>query len=215
MLSTNGRRRRRRATSLVIALSLHSCKQDGEEDEEGRKRQGENWEENGQGRGEESSTRRQKALSWRRHRRYSRIYSLPLLLLFSLGSVLRFLIHCLKFSSGSAHSFIDLLIKRDDYFSRVTATSRRWSNDVCCFNQLSIQKEEAKKKEVLVEENVPAPSPRSNCSVRLFAFKDWNFLLSKTFHFFAKSVFYAAYYKSSERDWVDTLWRRVLQWSKG
>lgn len=32
-------------------------------------------------------------------------------------------------------------------------------------SQLSIQKEEAKKKEVHVEENVPAPSPRSNCSV--------------------------------------------------
>lgn len=31
--------------------------------------------------------------------------------------------------------------------------------------QMSIQKEEAKKKEVHVEENVPAPSPRSNCSV--------------------------------------------------
>ncbi|EHA8586412.1 putative protein WVD2-like 7 [Cocos nucifera] len=30
----------------------------------------------------------------------------------------------------------------------------------------SIQKEEAKKKEVHVEENVPAPSPRSNCSVK-------------------------------------------------
>ncbi|RWW41134.1 hypothetical protein BHE74_00053396 [Ensete ventricosum] len=29
----------------------------------------------------------------------------------------------------------------------------------------SIQKEEAKKKEVHVEENVPAPSPRSGCSV--------------------------------------------------
>ncbi|KAF3793697.1 hypothetical protein EJ110_NYTH03500 [Nymphaea thermarum] len=29
----------------------------------------------------------------------------------------------------------------------------------------SIQKEEAKKKEVHVEENVPAPSPRSNCTV--------------------------------------------------
>lgn len=35
------------------------------------------------------------------------------------------------------------------------------------FLQLSIQKEEAKKKEVHVEENVPAPSPRSNCSVHL------------------------------------------------
>lgn len=33
------------------------------------------------------------------------------------------------------------------------------------FWQLSIQKEEAKKKEVHVEDNVPAPSPRSNCSV--------------------------------------------------
>lgn len=31
--------------------------------------------------------------------------------------------------------------------------------------QLNIQKEEAKKKEVHVEENVPAPSPRSNCTV--------------------------------------------------
>jgi len=30
---------------------------------------------------------------------------------------------------------------------------------------LNIQKEEAKKKEVHVEDNVPAPSPRSNCSV--------------------------------------------------
>lgn len=34
--------------------------------------------------------------------------------------------------------------------------------------QLSIQKEEAKKKEVHIEENVPAPSPRSNCSVLFF-----------------------------------------------
>jgi len=33
--------------------------------------------------------------------------------------------------------------------------------------QLNIQKEEAKKKEVHVEDNVPAPSPRSNCSVIL------------------------------------------------
>lgn len=32
-------------------------------------------------------------------------------------------------------------------------------------SQLSIQKEEAKKKEVHIEENVPAPSPRSNCTV--------------------------------------------------
>lgn len=31
--------------------------------------------------------------------------------------------------------------------------------------QLSIQKEEAKKKDVQVDDNVPAPSPRSNCSV--------------------------------------------------
>lgn len=34
--------------------------------------------------------------------------------------------------------------------------------------QRSIQKEEAKKKEVHIDENVPAPSPRSNCSVRHF-----------------------------------------------
>lgn len=36
--------------------------------------------------------------------------------------------------------------------------------------QLSIQKEEAKKKEIHVEDNVPAPSPRSNCSVELELF---------------------------------------------
>ena len=34
--------------------------------------------------------------------------------------------------------------------------------------QLSIQKEEAKKKEVHIDENVPAPTPRSNCSVLFF-----------------------------------------------
>ena len=49
--------------------------------------------------------------------------------------------------------------------------------------QLSIQKEEAKKKEVHIEENVPAPTPRSNCSVlffpssHLFAFPDKFFVV--------------------------------------
>lgn len=37
---------------------------------------------------------------------------------------------------------------------------------------LSIQKEEAKKKEVHIEENVPAPSPRSNCTMTLNPLKD-------------------------------------------
>ncbi|PKI66613.1 hypothetical protein CRG98_012955 [Punica granatum] len=33
---------------------------------------------------------------------------------------------------------------------------------------LSIQKEEAKKKEVHIEDNVPAPSPRSNCTTFVY-----------------------------------------------
>lgn len=37
---------------------------------------------------------------------------------------------------------------------------------------LSIQKEEAKKKEVHVEENVPRPSPRSNCSMNINPLKE-------------------------------------------
>lgn len=49
--------------------------------------------------------------------------------------------------------------------------------DLCVIMQLSIQKEEAKKKEVHVEENVPAPSARSNGSVFLlhFGFVIWGF----------------------------------------
>ncbi|XP_030458240.1 uncharacterized protein LOC115678895 [Syzygium oleosum] len=42
---------------------------------------------------------------------------------------------------------------------------------------LSIQKEEAKKKEVHVEENVPAPSPRSNCTMALNPLKDTELIL--------------------------------------
>ncbi|KAJ4906051.1 Galactose oxidase/kelch repeat superfamily protein [Raphanus sativus] len=42
---------------------------------------------------------------------------------------------------------------------------------------LSIQKEEAKKKEVLVEENVPAPSPRSNCSLTINPLKETELIL--------------------------------------
>ncbi|KAL6652500.1 hypothetical protein ACP70R_011425 [Stipagrostis hirtigluma subsp. patula] len=41
----------------------------------------------------------------------------------------------------------------------------------------SIQKEEAKKKEVHVEENVPAPSPRSNCSLTINPMKDTELIL--------------------------------------
>ncbi|PIA51437.1 hypothetical protein AQUCO_01100342v1 [Aquilegia coerulea] len=37
---------------------------------------------------------------------------------------------------------------------------------------MSIQKEEAKKKEVIVEENVPRPSPRSNCSMTINPLKE-------------------------------------------
>ncbi|GMH07996.1 hypothetical protein Nepgr_009836 [Nepenthes gracilis] len=42
---------------------------------------------------------------------------------------------------------------------------------------LSIQKEEAKKKEVHVEENVPAPSPRSNCSLNINPLKEAEMIL--------------------------------------
>ncbi|CAG7881446.1 unnamed protein product [Brassica rapa] len=42
---------------------------------------------------------------------------------------------------------------------------------------LSIQKEEAKKKEVLIEENVPAPSPRSNCSLTINPLKETELIL--------------------------------------
>ncbi|CAN6449208.1 unnamed protein product [Victoria cruziana] len=41
----------------------------------------------------------------------------------------------------------------------------------------SIQKEEAKKKEVHVEENVPAPSPRSNCTLNINPLKDTELIL--------------------------------------
>ncbi|KAE9467513.1 hypothetical protein C3L33_00577, partial [Rhododendron williamsianum] len=44
-------------------------------------------------------------------------------------------------------------------------------------HQLSIQKEEAKKKEVHVEENVPAPSPRSNCSLNINPLKETELIL--------------------------------------
>ncbi|XP_050223976.1 uncharacterized protein LOC126673761 [Mercurialis annua] len=42
---------------------------------------------------------------------------------------------------------------------------------------LNIQKEEAKKKEVHVEENVPAPSPRSNCTLNINPLKDTELIL--------------------------------------
>ncbi|KAK8657784.1 hypothetical protein V6N13_036007 [Hibiscus sabdariffa] len=42
---------------------------------------------------------------------------------------------------------------------------------------MSIQKEEAKKKEVHIDENVPAPSPRSNCSLTINPLKDTELIL--------------------------------------
>ncbi|PON45638.1 Kelch-type beta propeller [Parasponia andersonii] len=42
---------------------------------------------------------------------------------------------------------------------------------------LSIQKEEAKKKEVHIEENVAAPSPRSNCTLNINPLKDTELIL--------------------------------------
>ncbi|XP_073013390.1 uncharacterized protein [Typha latifolia] len=41
----------------------------------------------------------------------------------------------------------------------------------------SIQKEEAKKKEIHIEENVPAPSPRSNCSLTINPLRDSELIL--------------------------------------
>ncbi|KZV24855.1 kelch domain-containing protein 4-like [Dorcoceras hygrometricum] len=43
--------------------------------------------------------------------------------------------------------------------------------------QLNLQKEEAKKKEVHIEDNVPAPSPRSNCSLTINPLKDTELIL--------------------------------------
>ncbi|XP_038685044.1 kelch domain-containing protein 4 [Tripterygium wilfordii] len=42
---------------------------------------------------------------------------------------------------------------------------------------LSIQKEEAKKKDVHIEENVPAPSPRSNCTLNVNPLKETELIL--------------------------------------
>lgn len=42
---------------------------------------------------------------------------------------------------------------------------------------LSIQKEEAKKKEVHIDENVPAPTPRSNCSLTMNPLKETELIL--------------------------------------
>lgn len=42
---------------------------------------------------------------------------------------------------------------------------------------LSIQKEEAKKKEVHIDENVPAPTPRSNCSLTMNSLKETELIL--------------------------------------
>lgn len=42
---------------------------------------------------------------------------------------------------------------------------------------LSIQKEEAKKKEVHIEDNVPAPSPRSNCTLNVNPLKETELIL--------------------------------------
>ncbi|XP_061374784.1 uncharacterized protein LOC133317006 [Gastrolobium bilobum] len=42
---------------------------------------------------------------------------------------------------------------------------------------LNIQKEEAKKKEVHVEDNVPAPSPRSNCTLTVNPLKETELIL--------------------------------------
>uniref|UniRef100_A0A2P2KNR0 Kelch repeat-containing family protein n=1 Tax=Rhizophora mucronata TaxID=61149 RepID=A0A2P2KNR0_RHIMU len=43
--------------------------------------------------------------------------------------------------------------------------------------QLSIQKEEAKKKEVHVDENVPAPSPRANCTLNINPLKETELII--------------------------------------
>lgn len=79
--------------------------------------------------------------------------------------------------------------------------------------QLSIQKEEAKKKEVHVEENVPAPSPRSNGSV-FFLHIIFFGCLWYVVRLLIGCMFdgYVVEYKSIERDGVDPLRWWILQW---
>ncbi|KAG9446315.1 hypothetical protein H6P81_012443 [Aristolochia fimbriata] len=69
---------------------------------------------------------------------------------------------------------------------------------------LSIQKEEAKKKEVHVEENVPAPTPRSNCSMNVNPLKETELILyGGEFYNGSKTYVYGDLYRYDveKREW--------------
>ncbi|WCJ36206.1 Kelch domain-containing protein 4 [Euphorbia peplus] len=71
----------------------------------------------------------------------------------------------------------------------------------------SIQKEEAKKKEVLVEDNVPAPSPRSNCTLNINPLKDTELILyGGEFYNGNKTFVYGDFYRY---DVEKQEWKRV------
>ncbi|TYJ98476.1 kelch domain-containing protein 4 [Cucumis melo var. makuwa] len=73
------------------------------------------------------------------------------------------------------YSFIQELVLRIGIFDIFTLDVQARKKDEK--KRLSIQKEEAKKKEVHVEENVPAPSPRSNCSLTINPLKETELIL--------------------------------------
>ncbi|XP_068666288.1 uncharacterized protein [Aristolochia californica] len=69
---------------------------------------------------------------------------------------------------------------------------------------LSIQKEEAKKKEVHAEENVPAPTPRSNCSLNINPLKETELILyGGEFYNGSKTYVYGDLYRYDveKREW--------------
>ncbi|KAH7865035.1 hypothetical protein Vadar_001462 [Vaccinium darrowii] len=69
---------------------------------------------------------------------------------------------------------------------------------------LSIQKEEAKKKEVQVEENVAAPSSRSNCSLNINPLKETELVLcGGEFYNGSKTFVYGDLYQYDveKREW--------------
>lgn len=64
----------------------------------------------------------------------------------------------------------------------------RWLGNLSIY-QRNIQKEEAKKKEVHVQDNVPGPSPRSNCSVGARCFLATSLCTRKELHLLRKTFY--------------------------
>nr|CAB3484909.1 unnamed protein product [Digitaria exilis] len=77
----------------------------------------------------------------------------------------------------------------------------------------SIQKEEAKKKEVHVEENVPAPSPRSNCSLTINPLKETELILyGGEFYNGSKTFVYGDLYRYDveKNEWKLVLYKHKI-----